>query len=95
MAAKFPNFYAIAFKSRLPSFVPRPCLILTALVQRQRYHIVVRAPINTDLSKTCSLSSGIVTFRAGGHANATIQYIPRLAFGYARIDQNNLVNAAP
>ncbi|CUA68018.1 hypothetical protein RSOLAG22IIIB_07697 [Rhizoctonia solani] len=33
----------------------------------------------------------IATFRAGGHAKATIQYHERLAFGYAQIDQDNLV----
>ncbi|CAE6453948.1 unnamed protein product [Rhizoctonia solani] len=35
----------------------------------------------------------IATFRAGGHAKATIQYHARLAFGYAQIDQDNLVES--
>ncbi|KAB5588753.1 hypothetical protein CTheo_7807 [Ceratobasidium theobromae] len=36
----------------------------------------------------------VVTFRAGGHAKATVQYIARLAFGYAQINDENLVDSA-
>ncbi|KAF8593191.1 hypothetical protein BDV93DRAFT_529974, partial [Ceratobasidium sp. AG-I] len=36
----------------------------------------------------------VITFRARGHAKATIQYNARLAFGYAQTDQDNLVDSA-
>ncbi|CUA77327.1 hypothetical protein RSOLAG22IIIB_06656 [Rhizoctonia solani] len=36
----------------------------------------------------------VITFRAKGHAKASIQYGARLAFGYAQTDQDNLVDSA-
>ncbi|KAF8597183.1 hypothetical protein BDV93DRAFT_527621 [Ceratobasidium sp. AG-I] len=36
----------------------------------------------------------VITFRARGHAKASIQYNARLAFGYAQTDQDNLVDSA-
>ncbi|KAJ1299598.1 hypothetical protein OPQ81_012018 [Rhizoctonia solani] len=36
----------------------------------------------------------VITFRARGHAKATVQYRARLAFGYAQTDQDNLVDSA-
>ncbi|CAE6532576.1 unnamed protein product [Rhizoctonia solani] len=37
----------------------------------------------------------VIELRAGGHAKASIVYNPRLAFGCAQIDQDNLVDSAP
>ncbi|KAB5591778.1 hypothetical protein CTheo_4770 [Ceratobasidium theobromae] len=39
-------------------------------------------------------SFGVISFRAKGHAKASIQYVFRLAFGYAQTDQGNLVDSA-
>ncbi|KAB5592341.1 hypothetical protein CTheo_4222 [Ceratobasidium theobromae] len=36
----------------------------------------------------------VITFRAKGNAKAMVKYVNRLAFGYAQIDQDNLVDAA-
>ncbi|CAE7063522.1 unnamed protein product [Rhizoctonia solani] len=36
----------------------------------------------------------VITFRAKGHAKATIQYRAQLAFGYAQTDQANLVDSS-
>ncbi|KAB5592337.1 hypothetical protein CTheo_4218 [Ceratobasidium theobromae] len=36
----------------------------------------------------------VITFRAKGHAKAVVQYVPRLAFGYAQTDSDNLVDSA-
>ncbi|KAJ1300844.1 hypothetical protein OPQ81_002484 [Rhizoctonia solani] len=36
----------------------------------------------------------VITFRAKGHAKASVQYGARLAFGYAQTDQDNLVDSA-
>ncbi|CAE6458623.1 unnamed protein product [Rhizoctonia solani] len=36
----------------------------------------------------------VITFRARGHAKASIQYGARLAFGYAQTGQDNLVDSA-
>ncbi|CAE6476488.1 unnamed protein product [Rhizoctonia solani] len=36
----------------------------------------------------------VISFRAKGHAKASVQYVARLAFGYAQTDQDNLVDSA-
>ncbi|KAG8700745.1 hypothetical protein FRC11_012699 [Ceratobasidium sp. 423] len=36
----------------------------------------------------------VITFRAKGHAKATVHYHQRLAFGYAQTDRDNLVDSA-
>ncbi|KAF8600684.1 hypothetical protein BDV93DRAFT_525268 [Ceratobasidium sp. AG-I] len=36
----------------------------------------------------------VITFRAKGHAKASISYVSRLAFGYAQTDRDNLVDSA-
>ncbi|CEL53355.1 hypothetical protein RSOLAG1IB_06322 [Rhizoctonia solani AG-1 IB] len=36
----------------------------------------------------------VITFRARGHAKASVQYGARLGFGYAQTDQDNLVDSA-
>ncbi|KAF8600681.1 hypothetical protein BDV93DRAFT_525265 [Ceratobasidium sp. AG-I] len=36
----------------------------------------------------------VITFRAKGHGKASINYVARLAFGYAQTDADNLVDAS-
>ncbi|KAB5588049.1 hypothetical protein CTheo_8508 [Ceratobasidium theobromae] len=56
------------------------------------FYSILPSPPSSTL--TSSRSHGVITFRAGGHAKATVQYVARLAFGYAQIDQDNLVDSA-
>ncbi|QRW26001.1 hypothetical protein RhiXN_11078 [Rhizoctonia solani] len=51
-------------------------------------------PNKSNFSKINFLLSGVITFRANGHAKATVHYHQRLAFGYAQTDRDNLVDSA-